>query len=69
MLWLQDHMCQYVDLEYCKTDLIAAKGVIFCKFHKTSSALAALEDITGTGTVGKKHTLPWSVLVQAGTQA
>lgn len=48
---IQDCMCQYPDLEYCKTDLISAKGVIFCKFHKTSSALTALEDITFSGTL------------------
>lgn len=48
---LQDDLGTFSDLEYCKTDLISAKGVVFCKFTKASSALKALEDITVRGTV------------------
>lgn len=40
------------DLQYCKTDLIASKGIVFCKYAKSSSALLALEEITERGTVG-----------------
>ena len=40
------------DLQYCKTDLIASKGIVFCKYAKSSSALKALEEITERGTVG-----------------
>ena len=39
------------DLQYCKTDLIASKGIVFCKYSKASSALIALEEITETGMV------------------
>lgn len=48
---MQDDMCKFKDLEYCKTDLIASKGVVFCKFHKSSSALLALECVNDNGMV------------------
>lgn len=51
-LILQDDFSQFVDLEYCKTDLIASKGVVFCKFRKSSSALQALEAVGERGMVG-----------------
>ena len=44
-------MAKFNDLEYCKTDLIAAKGIVFCKYYKTSSALRALEAVQETGMV------------------
>ena len=44
-------MCKFQDLEYCKTDLVASKGVVFCKFQKSSSALQALEDVNIRGMV------------------
>ncbi|GFH06706.1 uncharacterized protein HaLaN_01378 [Haematococcus lacustris] len=49
MCCLQDHVCGFPDLEYCKTDLVATKGVAFCKFSKSSSALKALEAIAEDG--------------------
>ena len=48
---MQANLASFQDLQYCKTDLIAAKGVVFCKYAKSSSALAALEAVTDTGTV------------------
>ena len=39
------------DLQYCKTDLIASKGIVFCKYTKASSALLALEEVSETGMV------------------
>ncbi|GAX80303.1 hypothetical protein CEUSTIGMA_g7741.t1 [Chlamydomonas eustigma] len=48
---IQDDLCRYKDLEYCKTDLIAQKGVVFCKFTKSSSALMALEEVNSHGMV------------------
>ena len=48
---LQDELSTYKDLEYCKTDLIATKGVVFAKFSKSSSALVALEAVCGKGAV------------------
>ena len=41
----QEEMAKFRDLEYCKVDLIASKGIVFCKYAKTSSALLALEAI------------------------
>ncbi len=38
-------MANFRDFEYCKVDLIASKGIVFCKYSKTSSALLALETI------------------------
>ena len=54
---LQEEAGRYPDLEYCKTDLIASKGVAFCKYTKASSALAALEDISAKGMVGDLETI------------
>lgn len=48
---LQDYMSQFQDLQYCKTDLIATKGVVFCKFARASSALYAMELINETSIV------------------
>jgi hypothetical protein len=50
---LQGKMSAYGDLDYCKTDLIANKGVVFCKFNKASSALVAMENINSSGTVSQ----------------
>ena len=50
---LQANLASFQDLQYCKTDLIAAKGVVFCKYGKSSSALAALEAVTESGMVRK----------------
>jgi hypothetical protein len=44
-------MAHWPDLQYCRTDLIAAKGVVFCKFSKSSSALRALESSAGRSMV------------------
>ena len=41
----QEEMSKFRDLEYCKVDLIAAKGIVFVKYAKSSSALLALESI------------------------
>ncbi|PNH11784.1 RNA-binding protein 45 [Tetrabaena socialis] len=49
---ISDTMSVYDGLEYCKTDLVASKGVVFCKFTKASFALRALEDTSVRGTVG-----------------
>lgn len=46
---IEANLASFQDLQYCKTDLIATKGVVFCKYAKSSSALAALETVTETG--------------------
>eukprot|EP00775_Hariotina_reticulata_P001542 gene1542-1881_t len=45
----KEELSRYPDLEYCKTDLIASKGVVFVKYSKASSALMALEEIATKG--------------------
>jgi hypothetical protein len=52
---LQEELSRYPDLEYCKTDLIAAKGVVFVKYAKASSALQALEDVAAKGMVSSSR--------------
>lgn len=47
----QEEMARWPELQYCKTDLIASKGVVFCKFLQSSSALRALEAIAENGMV------------------
>ena len=47
----QADMAAFRDLQYCKTDLIAAKGIVFCKYTKASAALRALEAVNATGMV------------------
>lgn len=53
----QAEMASFDDLEYCKTDLIAAKGIVFCKYSKTSSALKALESVQQSGLVSSQYSL------------
>ncbi len=54
----QAHMAAFQDLQYCKTDLIAAKGIVFCKYAKASAALRALEAVNATGQVPPATPLP-----------
>lgn len=54
----QEEMAQFRDLEYCKVDLIAAKGIIFCKYAKSSSALLALEAIMANGNMVRARMHP-----------
>ena len=49
---VQAELASFHDLQYCKTDLIASKGVVFCKYTKSSSALLAMEAVQETGMVG-----------------
>ena len=44
-------MNQFPGLQYCKTDLMADKGVVFCKYGLSSQALLALEAVNTLGTV------------------
>ncbi|CAD7701449.1 unnamed protein product, partial [Ostreobium quekettii] len=46
---IKEDMGKCADLEYCKTDLIASKGVVFCKFLKASAALKTMEGICDAG--------------------
>lgn len=44
-------MSRFASLQYCKTDLIATKGIVFVKYAKSSAACLAMETIQQTGTV------------------
>lgn len=46
-------MSRFAGMQYCKTDLIATKGIVFVKYSKSSSACLAMETIQQTGTVGQ----------------
>ena len=65
-LLLQQKMAATRDLQYCKTDLIASKGIVFCKYSKASSALIALEEIAETGTVSIAGTHSIRLALQPG---
>ena len=44
-------MARFSGMQYCKTDLIATKGIVFVKYAKSSSACLAMETIQETGMV------------------
>lgn len=45
-------MARFSGMQYCKTDLIATKGIVFVKYTKSSSACLAMETIQEMGSVG-----------------
>ena len=49
--WPQEAMGEFPGLQYCKTDLMADKGVVFCKYGLSSQALAAMETVNARGMV------------------
>lgn len=44
-------MSRFPGMQYCKTDLIATKGIVFVKYAKSSSACLAMETVAETGLV------------------
>ncbi len=52
-------MAAFRDLQYCKTDLIATKGVVICKYTKASAALRALEAVNAMGQVPRCGLFAW----------
>ena len=38
-------------MQYCKTDLIASKGIVFAKYDASSSAYAAMEAVQASGSI------------------
>lgn len=48
---LQAEMARFSGMQYCKTDLIATKGIVFVKYARSSSACLAMETIQETGMV------------------
>ncbi|PSC73543.1 RNA-binding 45 isoform B [Micractinium conductrix] len=48
---IEAEMARFSGMQYCKTDLIATKGIVFVKYAKSSSACLAMETIQDTGAV------------------
>ena len=44
-------MARFAGMQYCKTDLVATKGIVFVKYSKSSSACLAMETVQETGMV------------------
>lgn len=48
---IEAEMSRFSSMQYCKTDLIASKGIVFVKYATSSSACVAMETIQSTGAV------------------
>jgi hypothetical protein len=48
---IEVEMSRFPGMQYCKTDLIATKGIVFVKYAKSSSACLAMETVAETGLV------------------
>lgn len=46
---IQTEMARFPGMQYCKTDLIATKGIVFVKYSKSSSACLAMETVQASG--------------------
>eukprot|EP00887_Chlorella_sp_A99_P005987 scaffold27.g5987.t1 len=46
---IEAEMARFSGMQYCKTDLIATKGIVFVKYGKSSAACLAMETIQETG--------------------
>ena len=48
---IEARMAEFPGLQYCKTDLIAPKGIVFAKYDASSSAYAAMEAVQASGSI------------------
>lgn len=48
---IEAEMARFPDMQYCKTDLVASKGIVFVKYARSSSAAAAMEAVQASGLV------------------
>jgi RNA recognition motif-containing protein len=48
---IEARMNEFPGLQYCKTDLIASKGIVFAKYDASSSAYAAMEAVQASGSI------------------
>eukprot|EP00890_Picochlorum_soloecismus_P001870 jgi/Picsp_1/2684/NSC_00914-R1_rna-binding protein 45 len=48
---IEAEMASYPGMQYCKIDLIGAKGIVFVKYETSSAACAAMEAIQSSGVV------------------
>eukprot|EP00798_Chlamydomonas_sp_ICE-L_P017134 gene17134-23438_t len=45
---IENELRRFPDVQYCKTDMVATKGIVYLKFDKASSALSACEEVNQT---------------------
>ena len=48
---IEARMAEFPGMQYCKTDLIASKGIVFAKYDASSSAYAAMEAVQASGSI------------------
>ena len=48
---IESRMSEFPGMQYCKTDLIASKGIVFVKYNSSSSAYAAMEAVQASGSI------------------
>ena len=48
---IEAEMTRFPGMQYCKTDLIASKGIVFVKYSTSSAACIAMETVQMTGMV------------------
>ena len=48
---IESEMATFPGIQYCKTDLIASKGIVFVKYSTSSAACSAMEAVQASGTV------------------
>ena len=48
---IEARMAEFPGLQYCKTDLIASKGIVFAKYDASSSAYVAMEAVQASGSI------------------
>lgn len=58
-------MSRFPCMQYCKTDLIATKGIVFVKYAKSSSACLAMETVSETGLVSARYSARCRTLASA----
>jgi len=48
---IESRMAEFPGMQYCKTDLIASKGIIFVKYDTSSHAYAAMQAVQASGSI------------------
>ena len=48
---IESRMAEFPGMQYCKTDLIASKGIVFVKYDTSSNAYSAMEAVQASGTI------------------
>lgn len=48
---IESRMAEFPGMQYCKTDLIGSKGIVFVKYDTSSNAHTAMEAVQASGTI------------------